>query len=58
MLQGVPRGSSMRRKLLVCKECGYEGTVEVLSPEERRRIPSQPVACPRCHTTNVHLVQR
>ncbi len=50
----------MRRKHLVCRSCGYEGEIPILSPEEaeearRRREPIGPARCPRCGSSNVSI---
>lgn len=46
----------MRVKVLVCKKCGYEGRVEVLSPDEARKNPrAAPARCPRCASIDVEL---
>jgi len=50
----------MKTKRLVCRNCGYEGDVPILTPEEaenlrRKREPLGPVRCPKCHATTVQL---
>lgn len=47
----------MKTMHLVCKDCGYEGSIKVVTrdDQERKRIPTQPASCPQCQSRNVAL---
>jgi hypothetical protein len=47
----------MKRMLLVCRNCHYEGRIEELTWEEfeRNPQPTQPARCPRCGSGTVSL---
>lgn len=48
----------MRYALIVCRVCGHQEKVEVLTDEDIRRDPQRPrslVRCPHCGTTNVEV---
>jgi predicted nucleic-acid-binding Zn-ribbon protein len=52
----------MKRAIFRCKRCGYEGRVDVFSPddvEERRRkgLPVPKLACPACGSSEYELRQ-
>lgn len=48
----------MRKKIFVCRNCGYEWQVTVLSPEEveearRKKQPVSSICCPKCGSSNL-----
>lgn len=47
----------MRKVQFRCLACGYEDTIEILTPEEERdaSIPRRPVQCPRCGSGNLEI---
>ena len=47
----------MKRVTLVCKTCGCEQRIEILTREdlERRPQPTRRPTCPRCGSPNVDL---
>ncbi len=49
--------AGMRTVRLICRQCGHEDKVEILTPDEKRdpTIPRQPVRCPKCGSTDVEV---
>ena len=48
----------MKRMHLICRTCGHEARIEVLTREEVERDPQQPMrrpTCPRCGSADVQL---
>jgi hypothetical protein len=47
----------MKRVTLVCKSCGNEQRIEIVTREEleARPRPTRPASCPRCGSGNVEL---
>lgn len=50
-------GGAMKRKLLVCKECGHEQRINIYDREESEKLNIRlgPPRCEKCGSTNVQL---
>lgn len=47
----------MKKKLLVCKECGHEQRINIYDREESKQLNIRlgPPRCEKCRSTNVQL---
>ena len=47
----------MRTVRYICRSCGHEGKVEILTPDEKRdpNIPRRPVTYPKCGSADLEI---